>query len=114
MLLARREKSLLGLGETSDAAAAFGYLLAAAKLGLDVYKAIDSATLAREANKLQKMGLEVERQIALEKLSLMKLQEELAAAKDANLTSSVSTGAYLAIGGVVLALLFMGGHRAAR
>lgn len=114
MLLARREKSLLGLGDASDAAAVFGYLLAAAKLGLDVYKAIDSATLAREAQRLQKQGLEVERQIALEKLSLLKLQEELAAAKSASLTSSVSTGAYLAIGGLVLAALVYGGRRAAR
>lgn len=107
MLLAERGLGVdIGLNLESVSA-----LLAVAKLGLDTYKTISSQQLAREANRIEKLGIEVERQIALEKLSYLKLQEELAAAQSANTTSSLSTGAYLAIGAFALVALFAIGRR---
>lgn len=103
MLLASRSLGDFGITEGVSA------LLAAAKIGLEVWKQIDSTSLAREANRLQKLGIEVERQIALEQLALLKSQQELAAIQSTETLGTVSTGAYLVAG--LAALWIIAGRR---
>jgi len=100
------EKSLLGGGEDYGAADIIGNILSVARLSLEVYKAIDSASLQREALKLKRLGIEAERQVAFETLAVYKAQEEAARA---SMSGGISDYILpIAIGaGVILALGYM-------